>query len=383
MTRRVLPGKRDQRTYRRAMRELRLVGPSDDADHLVLEADDERFLLRADAALRAAVLAPAGAPAPSTASAPAAAAPVERRTDLPVGPREIQVRVRAGESPEDIAASYDVPVERIARFAAPVLEERLRITDEARRARARRTGRDGADALVVVFGETVDGRYAAHGILPTDVTWDSRRREDGEWIVVARWTGGGGEHAAEWSFNRTSRFVTPLDDTAGDLLSDRPIRPVVPPQPEPPRASLIDAPPLRPGVVAFPPMPDAHTGPVPRVRDDVFDQDATVDGPRDLPAFARHEPVEQARPEISLTTPTGPTVPPLAAPVHIDEPSPFEFDEPALPLNLGDDVPRPISGLGKLRNLGAAKREESDEEKAARARIPSWDDILLGVRRKD
>jgi hypothetical protein len=29
------------------------------------------------------------------------------------------------------------------------------------------------------------------------------------------------------------------------------------------------------------------------------------------------------------------------------------------------------------------RREESDEEKAARARIPSWDDILLGVRRKD
>jgi hypothetical protein len=33
-------------------------------------------------------------------------------------------------------------------------------------------------------------------------------------------------------------------------------------------------------------------------------------------------------------------------------------------------------------SLGNTRREESDDERAARARVPSWDDILLGVRRK-
>ena len=45
--------------------------------------------------------------------------------------------------------------------------------------------------------------------------------------------------------------------------------------------------------------------------------------------------------------------------------------------------------LPQVTNLGIAHREpppktrlETEEDKAARAHIPSWDDILLGVRRK-
>ena len=39
--------------------------------------------------------------------------------------------------------------------------------------------------------------------------------------------------------------------------------------------------------------------------------------------------------------------------------------------------------IPKVTNLGVAQRgDETEDEKAARATIPSWDDILLGVRRK-
>ena len=58
----------------------------------------------------------------------------------------------------------------------------------------------------------------------------------------------------------------------------------------------------------------------------------------------------------------------------------IDFDAPPLPLGIHD--PAPQHGVGALRNLGVSRREESDEERAARARVPSWDDILLGVRRK-
>jgi hypothetical protein len=58
----------------------------------------------------------------------------------------------------------------------------------------------------------------------------------------------------------------------------------------------------------------------------------------------------------------------------------MDFDEPPLPLGITDPEQRPT---GTRRNLGAGRREESEEERAARARIPSWDDILLGIKRRD
>jgi hypothetical protein len=119
--------------------------------------------------------------------------------------------------------------------------------------------------------------------------------------------------------------------------------------PEPSRPTLVAAPPLVPGIVAFPPMPDAHTGPIPPV-DDVFDQEAPPEGPREVPPLAS-----------AATT--------------------SAFDEPPLPLGIAAPAAHP-SIPGRLNNRTATKREESDDERAARARVPSWDDILLGVRRK-
>ncbi len=331
------------------MRQLRLTRLSAETGDLVLDSADglESFALRVDDALRAAVAAvPVAAPAPEPPARHAAPA-----ADVEVGPREVQVRIRAGESPQELADSLGVPVERVMRFAGPVMDERLRITDEARRARARRAG---TETELVQFGETVDARFTAHGLVPTDVEWDSRRREDGDWIVTAEWSGGEGRHTAEWLFHRGTRLVTPLDDTAGDLLSDRPIRPVVPPQPEVP--VLQAAPALAPGVVAFPPMPDALTGPLPRYQE-VFDQDAEPEGPRDVP----------------------PLVPAVAQ---------LDYDEPPLPLGITDPSTRPDAAgvpISRLTNISKKRggHAETEDDKAARARIPSWDDILLGVRRKD
>jgi hypothetical protein len=335
------------------MRELHLLRQDPEQGNLIFKADgsDEPLVLHVDEMVRAAVRfevphsverTPVAEPAP----APAA---VVAEPPVPISPREIQMRVRAGESPDALAAEFGVSVEKVLRFAAAVVQERANITDEARRARARRSGT--AEGQTVVFGETVDERYTAHGIIPTAVTWDSRRREDGEWIIVARWAGGEGEHTAEWIFHRSSRSVTPLDDTAADLLSDRPIRPVRPPAET--RPSLSVAPPLVPGVVAFPPMPNADTGPLPVV-EEVFDQESTLDLPRDVPPL----PPQPVAAE--------------STPVAADD-----FDAPPLPLGIAEPA------LARVTNLGVTRREESEEDRAARARIPSWDDILLGVRRKD
>jgi hypothetical protein len=52
-----------------------------------------------------------------------------------------------------------------------------------------------------------------------------------------------------------------------------------------------------------------------------------------------------------------------------------DSDAPPLPLRLPTEANRPAARK-------PARREENEEQRAARARIPTWDDIMLGVRRK-
>lgn len=53
-------------------------------------------------------------------------------------PREIQSRIRAGESVEDVARAAGVSVDELDGFAEPVLAERDHMTELARVAQARR-----------------------------------------------------------------------------------------------------------------------------------------------------------------------------------------------------------------------------------------------------
>lgn len=319
------------------MRVLHFVERDTERGSVVLATTDghEQFELAVDQALRDAVTVAPAAKAPTPT-------PPRPNSEPKISPREIQMRVRGGESPQALAESYGADLAWVERFAGPVLAERTRMADEARRAKARRSTTDGQ---TVVFGEAVDDRFGAHGIDPATVRWDAHRREDGQWIVSAHWIGGQNERGAEWTFHLSARTVAPIDDAAADLLSDRPIRPVVTPDPETP-PNLTLAPPLAPGLVAFPAMPDAHTGPLPR-DEELFDQTKFDGDP---------EPVAE-----------------------LDQGT---FDELHLPLNVPDAAPTVTARIPKLTNLGVAARTETEDEKAARASIPSWDDILLGVRRK-
>jgi hypothetical protein len=379
------------------MRQLRFVRINEDSTQLVLHSPDgvEDFRVALDQPLREAVArAPTAQPANPTA-------PGAEQAEEPAGesatisPREIQLRVRSGESPEHVAQALSAPLERIMRFAAAVVDERRRITEEARRSRARQTALDSAEGKIVPFGEAVNERFTAHGISAAEVRWDSHRREDGEWVVVARWVGGTGEHEAHWVFSRAARRVTPADAAAADLLNDRPIRPVTPPPPSP---RLVVAPPLVPGVVAFPPMPDAHTGPIKTVEEEVFDQEAEPaqqSDPQPLrPAFLREPRRAAQRPhsDAFFSEPRRADQEPRTDAVDA---AAVDFDAPPLPLGVGEpDETRPTAPTGKRTsakredpeqtptgNRTAVKRERADHGRAGRPKVPSWDDIVLGVRR--
>ena len=109
------------------MRALRVVGilEQDGEFSVVLEDADrrERYTVPADEKLRAAArgdLTRLGQIA------------VEVESQL--RPREIQARIRAGASVEQVATAAGVPEQKIERFAYPVLTERFRTADNAQRA---------------------------------------------------------------------------------------------------------------------------------------------------------------------------------------------------------------------------------------------------------
>jgi hypothetical protein len=327
------------------MRQLHLVESETQGGHVVVATVDglERFELEIDDALRTAVGDGTADDPPSDSSGTAAPPATESR----ISPREIQVRIRGGADPAEVAEACGSGLDWVLRFAAPVLDERARVAGEARRAKARRRSVDAIDeGQVVVFGEAVDERFAGYGIEPGEVRWDAYRREDGQWIIAARWVGGQSEHDAEWIFHLSGRMVTPVDDAAADLLSDRPLRPLLaPPEPSP---AVTVAPPLIPGVVAFPVMSDTDTGPLP-APGDTFDDHGTGD----------------ADPQ---------------NPLDLNPSEAVDEDEPLLPMDVPDE-PEVTTKIPKVSAFGR-RRGESDEERAARATVPKWDDILLGVRRK-
>jgi len=111
------------------MREARLVGLSQDGTQLILAMAEtgEEFAVPVDDRLRAALRGDR-----------ARLGQLEIQMESALRPRDIQARIRAGESPEAVAAIAQMPMERVMAFAGPVLAERDHIASLAQRASVRR-----------------------------------------------------------------------------------------------------------------------------------------------------------------------------------------------------------------------------------------------------
>lgn len=138
----------------------------------------------------------------------------EPRMQSALSPREIQTRIRRGETVSEVADAAGVPVAQIEGFATPVLAERAYMAEQARATPLRRKHVGGAP---VALGELVDGCLATTGFVPDDAAWDAWRREDGRWAVLVTPVG---EPAAHFVFDVKSRYVLPADDAAHGLVGD-------------------------------------------------------------------------------------------------------------------------------------------------------------------
>ena len=187
------------------MRELELDGIHDDGEHVLLvDSDGERYTLRIDRALRAAVRS--DRPALNMIQAADAA---------PLRPREIQAMLRSGRSAEDIAEASEIPLEHIRRYEGPVLAER---EWTAQRARTFPVGR-GGPALLDVVTERLAAREATG-----ETAWDAWRRQDGTWTLELSFSAGGGRARRTGSLISTTAR-SPVDDEPGDQRRDAPPEP--------------------------------------------------------------------------------------------------------------------------------------------------------------
>jgi Protein of unknown function (DUF3071) len=183
------------------MQELRLVAVSEDGSYavLVVPGRSGRFALPIDERLRTVARGQFSR-----------LAQYEIEVESPLRPKEIQDRIRAGETAEDIADAAGLPVDRIRRFEGPVLAEREFRAQEAQRATVR-SGDSGAGPRL---GEIVAERLSEAGANPDEVEWDSRKRQDGNWQVQLAYTMAGRMYMAEWVYDPRSKHVAPDDDEA-------------------------------------------------------------------------------------------------------------------------------------------------------------------------
>ena len=188
------------------MQELRFVAVSEDGSYAVLAVPGRsgRFILSIDERLRAVAQGQTSR-----------LAQYEIEVESPLRPKEIQARIRAGETAEEIADAAGIPVERVRWFEGPVLAERAYIADQAQAASVRRAGDSGGSGSRL--GDIVPERLTASGGAPEDGQWDSRKRGDGNWQVTLTFPSGGRLHVAEWVFDPRRRHVMPDDDNAARL----------------------------------------------------------------------------------------------------------------------------------------------------------------------
>jgi hypothetical protein len=205
------------------MRELKVVGLDVDADRIICESTDspEKFILTVDDRLRAAVR---GERVISRQPE------VEDEIPNTLRPRDIQSRIRAGASVEQVASAAGVDIARVERFAHPVLLERSRAAELATAAHP--VLADGPSVLTLL--ETVTGSLIARGLDPESINWDAWRNEDGRWTVQLAWKAGRSDNLAHFRFTPGAHggTATPFDDAAAELVDpdfDRPpLRSVAP-----------------------------------------------------------------------------------------------------------------------------------------------------------
>ncbi len=322
------------------MSHLTLAGLSDDGKRLLLVSDKGvEFTLDIDARLRAALRGDH-----------ARLGHLEIRMDSALRPRDIQARIRAGDTPEAVAQAAQTTVDRIMAFAAPVLAERQHVAERAQRSSVRRKpGESAASSAARTLGDAVAGHLRSLNVDPETVVWDARRREDGRWTLTGDYAADKRQGSATFIYDPPGNYVTAEDENARWLLGEQ----VAAPQ-RPARDDLKQARGRRLSAVSESTQPHEELP----LGSTALGDDAIEMVTEESSSLGAEQPVEAYLDDERPTRETPAVDEPAVEPAAEAEPAP----EPA-----AEDEP-PARKVAKRKG---------------RASVPSWDEIMFGGGKND
>ena len=189
------------------MSELRLTGKNPEGTHLTLTNPiGEEFTVRISDTLRA------------TVNQPRLAAVVASDDAETMSVKEIQRRLRAGETMDAIARDGHISVEKVERFAGPILQERVYILDQAFSVVLRKESARDQET----FEDVVISRLAPMGVDSDSLSWNTWRIDDGTWTIDLAYPNRDGHGSATWNFDLNRRSITATNENARWMLGQDP-----------------------------------------------------------------------------------------------------------------------------------------------------------------
>jgi hypothetical protein len=189
------------------MSELRLTGKNPEGTHLTLTNPiGEEFTVRISDTLRA------------TVNQPRLAAVVASDDVETMSVKEIQRRLRSGESMDAIARDGHISIEKVERFAGPILQERVYILDQAFSVVLRKESARDQET----FFDVVISRLAPMGVDSDSLSWNSWRIDDGTWTIDLSYPNRDGHGSATWNFDLNRRSITATNENARWMLGQEP-----------------------------------------------------------------------------------------------------------------------------------------------------------------
>lgn len=274
------------------MSELRLQGKNSDGTHLTLTGvDGSEYLLRISDTLRATVNQPRLTSVPT------------EEVEETISVKEIQRRLRAGELPDFIARDGNTTLDKVLRFAGPILQEREFILSKARTAVLHKDSRNE-----LTFLDVVVEKLTPRGVDGDDISWNTWRLTDGTWHIECQYPNRDGDGVATWNFDLSRLAINASDSNGAWLIgAQAPARTV------------------EPGIINVAP-----------------------DHPARIPDLEPEAPAKVDLPGASS----------LFSPVVVEEERP--------------ETPRLVA----VRETPNA--QDAEDGVTARAKIPSWDEIMFG-----
>ncbi|WP_269210646.1 septation protein SepH [Nocardioides luteus] len=322
---------------------LRLISVSDDGLRMLLVDDEDReYTADIDDRLRAALEAVSTRRSEQT---------VNKTPSSSLRPRDIQTRIRAGESAEEVAAVAGTTVEKILAFAGPVLAEREHMAQRAQQASVRRRPGEAA-STARTLGEAVSAHFQTMYVDPDSVNWDSYRRPDGRWKLTGEYETAERSGIAELTYDAPGNYVELDNDDARWLTGEK--LEAAAPEPEPVVTDDMLAARRR---RAKSPAPAAPATPPP--------------APKPVPA------AKAAKPDpVDVDTP-------LEAFLGDESPTEKQAAVPAEPEPVAEPIAEPAAAEAEPAEEAPQKPAKKASSRRKRASVPSWDEIMFGGGKQD